>query len=194
MSLLQNCDQQAPRLFSDTLVFTKLKYIVWYWLKRNNVWCKPGLIMSESVRISKAPSHPQIPSALAPRSLRSHPQSSLLLLRTYALRSLSDFFLSLAKEGKTGNGHRWGGEGAREETRAEKALRRKPAYLVFSGWTRSSGVRDIDFKSHPLDPLKTFRMRTDGIEGQRDHPDSSCREFFLLQERAVKFRRLIWDG
>ena len=82
-------------------------------------------------------------------------------------------------------------KGQREEKRAEKALRRKPAYLVFSGRTRASGVRDIDFKSHPLDPLKLFRMRTDGIVGQRDHPDSSCREFFLLQERAVRFRRLI---
>lgn len=82
-------------------------------------------------------------------------------------------------------------KGQREEKRAEKALRRKPAYLVFSGRTRSSGVQDIDFKSHTLDPLKMFRMRTDGIVGQRDNPDSSCRECFLLQERAVRFRRLI---
>ena len=82
------------------------------------------------------------------------------------------------------------GKGQREEKRAEKALRRKPAYLVVSGWTRSSGVRDIDFKSHPLDSLKMFRMRTDGIEGQRDHPDSSCR-VLSTPGRAVKFRRLI---
>lgn len=57
-------------------------------------------------------------------------------------------------------------KGQREEKRAEKALRRKPAYLVFSGRTRASGIRDIDFKSHLPDPLKLFRMRTDGMVGR----------------------------
>ena len=87
--------------------------------------------MSESIRISKAPSHPQIPSALAPRSLRSHPQSSLLLLRAYALRSLLDFSLSSGKEGKAGNGHRCGGEGATGGKEGREGSEEKACLLSF---------------------------------------------------------------
>ena len=87
--------------------------------------------MSESVRISKAPSHPQIPSALAPRSLRSHPQSFLLLLRAYALRSLLDSSLSSGKEGKAGNGHRCGGEGATGGKEGREGSEEKACLLSF---------------------------------------------------------------
>lgn len=166
---------EAPSLVSDPQIFTALKYIVWYWLKRNNVLYRLGLINKwpfiwfDSLRFSKAPSDPQISFALAPWRFKFHPESFLLLLKAYHVKTLSDSLLSSGFDGG-----KEGESGKQIRVRQERGTRRKrgqredwgeslpPSQFPRVGWGLRSS-RDTDFKSHPTQSVRMFRLRIEGI-------------------------------